>query len=224
VSLKNFIKNKKQTHFSYRGIEIFVREQIVNPDIDLKKVILKTFTILPDHLISTIKSIYVGQFDFLKNQSMSASYYKSTIFLSNEQKDENDIFSDLVHEIAHSVEEKYTDFLYADKKIKNEFLIKKNMLKNTLSQIDKDVSKKFDFKDLQFNEDFDDYLYNEIGYKKLNLLTAEYFLTPYSATSIREYFAECFEMFYEKNNFHRIKNVSPVLFKKISDLIMEDFS
>ena len=38
-------------------------------------------------------------------------------------------------------------------------------------------------------KEFDNFLYKKIGYDKLSLLTSGLFLSPYSITTIREYFA-----------------------------------
>ena len=46
---------------------------------------------------------------------------------------------------------------------------------------------------VEFNQEIDDYLYNEVGYRKLWNIVTGLFLGPYSVTSLREYFARGFE-------------------------------
>ena len=63
----------------------------------------------------------------------------------------------------------------------------------------------------------DDLLYNEIGYDKLSLIIPGLFISPYSITSIREYFANGLEEYLLGEADH-IKNISPALYSKIDDL------
>jgi len=69
-------------------------------------------------------------------------------------------------------------------------------------------------------EDFDMFLYKEVGYPLLSSVVASLFYSPYAATSLREYFANGFESFFMNKDIGRLKNISPTLYKKISKLSM----
>ena len=74
--------------------------------------------------------------------------------------------------------------------------------------------------DTEYNEDFDMFLYETVGYDKLALLTQGIFISPYAATSLREYFATGFSDYYIESNHNYLKTVSPQLYKKI--LLLQD--
>ena len=65
-------------------------------------------------------------------------------------------------------------------------------------------------------KEFDNFLYKVVGYDKISLLTAGLFLSPYSITTVREYFATGFTEFYMHPNEHGfLQKVSPQLYKKL---------
>ena len=57
-----------------------------------------------------------------------------------------------------------------------------------------------------------------MGYDKISLLSAGLFLSPYSITTIREYFATGLLDFLLGEDNH-LKDVSPVLYEKINEVI-----
>ena len=63
-------------------------------------------------------------------------------------------------------------------------------------------------------------MYKKVGYGKLSPLIQGVFITPYAATSIREYFATMFTEFYLDSNHEFIKKVSPAVYEKI--LMLQD--
>ena len=70
------------------------------------------------------------------------------------------------------------------------------------------------FLNTEYDANFDNYLYREIGYQTLNMLIVGLFYSPYAATSLREYFANGFENFYLGDRNY-LKQISPKLFDKI---------
>jgi hypothetical protein len=147
-------------------------------------------------------------------------YENSSIFITNEHVDEEDFLDDLVHEVAHSVEEIYSDLIYGDKKIEKEFLSKRKHLWHLLKNEGFDVELS-DFLNIEFSKKFDNFLYMEIGYPILSIHTVNLFYSPYGCTSLREYFANGFEAFFMKENINRLKKISPQLFNKIIGLYNE---
>ena len=63
-------------------------------------------------------------------------------------------------------------------------------------------------------------LYKKIGYDKLSDLMMGLFITPYAATSLREYYATGFSEFYFDSNHNFLRKVSPELYKKL--LLIQD--
>ena len=70
--------------------------------------------------------------------------------------------------------------------------------------------------------EFDDFLLNKIGYDKLSILMQGLFISPYAATSLREYFATGFTEFFMQPDHRLLRTVSPVLYKKLIKLYKDD--
>tara|TARA_Y100001973_G_C5085658_1_gene274720 strand:+ start:271 stop:840 length:570 start_codon:yes stop_codon:yes gene_type:complete len=172
---------------------------------------------VPEHLLSDIEMIIVGWFDEFVERSINAFYQDGTIFISNLHHDEEDIYDDIIHETAHSVEEAHGYFLYADEKLKDEFLRKRKHLHDILWSLGFKAPESF-FMDIEFNEEFDKFLHEKIGYDKLSAIMQGMFITPYAATSLREYFATGFADFYTDSDHKFLEKVSPQLYKKIVGL------
>ena len=217
MTLKKYIQNKKVDNFTISGIQVFVKDQITN-EISAKAVLNKLLKMVPSHLLRNVESIYIGSFKTLEDKDLQAMYENSSIFVTNEQTDEQDMLDDLVHEVAHSVEEMYKIELYQDKQIEKEFLIKRNKLWEELNREGLAADLNY-FLEVEYSRVFDEYLYMQIGYPTLSMATTNIFYSPYAATSLREYFANGFEAFFMKEDINRLKILSPNLFKKIIKLL-----
>ena len=72
---------------------------------------------------------------------------------------------------------------------------------------------------LEYDEEFDMFLYEKVGYDKLAVMLQGVFISPYAATSLQEYFATAFTDFYMEPNGHAyLKKISPEVYKKIDEL------
>lgn len=215
---KNYIiqKQKSNNHFTKSGIEVFVKDSL-NDNTSISLAIDLMFKKIPSILLQNVRKIYVGQYEELKNRSIQAMYKNACIFVTNEQNNTEDLLDDLIHEVAHSVEEIYNNFIYEDQQIEKEFLNKrKNLwlkLKNMGFTCDLNL-----FLNTKYTRKFDMFLYKKVGYDVMRTTTAGLFHSPYAATSLREYFADGFEAFFLKENLDRLKSSSPKLFMKISKL------
>ena len=69
-----------------------------------------------------------------------------------------------------------------------------------------------------YDEEFDEYLYTVLGYPLLSSYTSGLFYSPYSATSVREYFARGFEAFFLYKDLKTLASVSPILYNRIETL------
>ena len=78
-----------------------------------------------------------------------------------------------------------------------------------------------DFLEAEYDKDFDNFLYKDVGYDTLRLLAVNLFATAYSATSLREYFARGFEEYYLGNRLY-LREISPYIYRKVSLLEEKD--
>ena len=127
------------------------------------------------------------------------------------------MMDDVVHEVAHAVEEQYGDQIYSDVTIQNEFKGKRRRLYHLLDQEGYEPSEEA-FDNVEYDKYFDHYLYNIVGYPTLSSLTTGLFYSPYPITSLREYFANGFENYFLRDKDY-LKKISPVLYEKIADLV-----
>ena len=127
------------------------------------------------------------------------------------------MIDDIIHEIAHAVEEEHFMDIYSDKYLEKEFLGKRERLYHLLEQEDLELNYQ-DFLEPEFSEEFDSLLYFEVGYPLLSAVSVNLFYSPYAITSLREYFASGFEAYFNDRNRNRIMTMSPILFDKLEKL------
>lgn len=216
-SIVESIRKKLDKNFTYKNVQVTVKDPLPN-SIKIKKVIDKVFKKVPSHLLSNLDVIYVGKFKELEDRSLQAMYKNSAIFITNEQSSVDDMLDDLIHEIAHSIEEQYESIIYGDLKLEKEFINKRKQLWDSLRSDGYDVNLE-DFLETKFNNSLDQFLYAEIGYPVLSLYSSNLFYSPYGCTSLREYFANGFEAFFMREEVHRLKKISPMLYTKLVELL-----
>ena len=210
---QKLFENKNLTFFG--SINVFIKDNFLE-DINLKSVLNKIENLLPAYYVNNIDALYVGQFkDFLEKDT-NAAYKNGALYITNDQDDEEDMVDDIIHEIAHAVEEIAGSEIYGDDKIEIEFLGKRKRLESILKNENYDVSQ-YDFLNSKYTEKFDMFLYADVGYPLLTSLTMGLFISPYAATSLREYFARGFEEYYIGDRKY-LTNISPVLYNKIEYL------
>ena len=168
-----------------------------------------------------VESIMVGDFEEFRERHINAFFKDGAVYITNGQTNNDDMIDDIVHEIAHSVENLYGYEIYAlEPNITQEFRNKRLKLKQMLKQ-QKVGTQGFDFGDVEYNLEFDEYLYQSVGYPILQTLSVGLFPDAYSITSIREYFAAGFEMYFLGDRDY-LGKISPVLYKKIKELLEDD--
>ena len=74
------------------------------------------------------------------------------------------------------------------------------------------------FMNTEYDQEFDNLLYQKIGYEELDQHVSGLFMNSYAATSLREYFATLFTDYYINSNHNYIKKISPAVYEKISIL------
>ena len=214
---RNTLQEKKETLF-YNRINVFVKDPLPE-GVFLQNVLEKVESIVPDHLVTNVDVLYVGHFKFMDKYDLNAMYKDQALYISNDQDDEEDMIDDIVHELAHSVEEKNWSEIYGDEKLEKEFLGKRKKLYQLLSAHDYSVELK-QFMNPEYDLGFDEKIYKEIGYDKLEHFSMNLFISPYGITSLKEYFGNGFEHFFIGDK-KSLTKVSPVLYNKIAALVEE---
>ena len=153
---------------------------------------------------------YVDEF-FKDGREYNAMYKDGAIYLSPDQDNERDLLDDIFHELAHAIEKKNQEQIYGDGRLEREFIAKRNTLYYLLDDEKYDIE---DYKNSEYDYDFDQHLYKVIGYDKLRAISSGLFYSPYAITALREYWANGFEN-YLLGNKNKLKELSPVLYNKV---------
>tara|TARA_B100000029_G_C17123922_1_gene796242 strand:- start:17 stop:637 length:621 start_codon:yes stop_codon:yes gene_type:complete len=172
---------------------------------------------LPRSLMGNVEVVYIGNFREL--QGRNAAYSNGGVYISSTEPTSFDMLEDFVHEVAHSLENEFGSLIYQDDLIA-EFKGKRERLKHILSAEGYHIDP-YLYSFSEYNKKFDDFLANKVGYPTLLALTMGLFISPYGATSIREYFANGFEKYF-LDNPRAVRDVSPILYKKIEEIINDD--
>ena len=224
-NVKNIIKTLSEKSYKQNGqytlfgnTYIYVRDPLPE-NVDIEEVVQFLYSKMPQHLFSEVDAVYVGNFEELQDRQIQAMYRDGAIYCTNLQSNEEDMIDDLVHEIAHSLEQPYGMELYSDGMMELEFIGKRRRLKDLLEANGFEVEH-INFSNPEYDEQFDMYLYQEIGYPILESITFGLFTNPYAATSLREYYASGFEQFILSDR-ELLKTISPVLFTKIQEIVLD---
>lgn len=219
-SAKKYLKERKE-YYLY-DIPIYILNSFPE-HIDINNIIDSIKDSVPYEFVTGLEAIYVGEFPELKDRKIQAMLKDGAIYLSSfsehPEVTEDIIFNDIVHELAHSLEDKFYFEIYNDGTIEKEYTAKKKMVVDLLraNGISFYGMGKLFFSDEQVDE-LDDFLYNKIGYENLIPLTTGLLFSPYSITSVREYFASGFEQ-YINGEYKYLKEISLALYNKFEELI-----
>tara|TARA_Y100000310_G_scaffold341616_1_gene441352 strand:- start:8574 stop:9296 length:723 start_codon:yes stop_codon:yes gene_type:complete len=226
-AMKNYIKESHQRMQNRKEYMLYnVPVHIIHkfpPEIDLQDVLSRVEDKLSFNFFQGLDAVYVGEFKDLKKRKIQAMFKDGAIWLSSKLEgfynSEEIIVQNIIHEVAHLLEEQYNLFLYGDNALDTEYNSKKYKLFNIMKAEGYKIPSRLFFQDDHLKE-FDNFLYKEVGYDKLALLSLGLFITPYSVTTLREYFANGVQMFFSEERDY-LKEVSPVLYNKIKYLLNE---
>ena len=219
TSYKNRKNNKEFKIFF--DVPVFVKDPLPE-HVDILNVLSQVEEKIPPYLTSKIEVVYVGQFREFEEKDINAMYRDGAIYVTNEQDDDEDMIDDILHEVAHAVEDAYAEFIYSDGKIQNEYIGKRTRLKNMLEEYGYlEGFKHLDFTTLEYDSELDNYLYKELGREKLETFTNGLFVTPYATIGVREYFATAFEECLLKKPSY-VKRISPMAYAKIERLLTRE--
>jgi len=217
--VNNYIKESLRTSpekLLFNKITVFVKDPLPE-NVNIDRVLSSIEERIPEHLVYAIDMIYIGEFEEFEKRETNAAYKDGALYITNEQSDEDDMIDDIVHEMAHACEETYFSLIYSDGTIQDEFVGKRKRLYEILKVEGYKVSLE-DFLNTDYSEQFDLFLYEEVGYDKLTFFTMGLFVSPYGATSYREYFANAFEHYFLTDP-HYVKIISPAVYEKIDGLV-----
>ena len=213
-NLLEYVRNSKKNAGIYYLNDIPVWTEDPLPDsIDLRQVLLDVAKRLPNIYLKYIQAVRIGIFEEMLEKELNALYKDGVLYVSNMQDNNTDMLDDIIHEIAHAVEDHNHDLIYEDERVFLEFLGKRKRLYELLKSEGYDVTIE-QFLTTTYDYDFDMFLFQDIGYPVLETLTLGLFLSPYSVTSINEYFAVGFENFYMDESIY-VKKICPILLEKI---------
>jgi len=213
-NLLEYVKHSKKNAGIYYLNDIPVWTEDPLPDsIDLRQILLDVAKRLPKIYLKYIQAVRIGIFEEMLERELNALYKDGVLYVSNMQDNNTDMLDDIIHEIAHAVEEHNHDLVYGDEGVFLEFLGKRKRLYELLKSEGYDVTIE-QFLTTTYDYDFDMFLFQDIGYPVLETLTLGLFLSPYSVTSINEYFAVGFENFYMDESIY-VKKICPILLEKI---------
>lgn len=203
---------KKLKQYNIHG-KPFVFMQPFEKDINLDYVKRKIETLTPEYFFDNVDGFFVGYVEefFKDGREFNAMFKDGAIYLSPDQDDEADLLDDILHEVAHAVEKLHKDKIYGDGRLEREFVAKRKHLYYLLGDEKYDLEA---YGKSEYDYDFDQHLYKNIGYDNLRGVSAELFYSPYAITALREYWANGFEN-YLLGVRGKLREISPVLFEKV---------
>ena len=214
---QNKIRQKFNSYRLY-GVPVEIADPI---NFDISKVLKKVESILPEKIFKNLSVIKIADMESVgKDLPFNAYYINKRLFINNEQDSVMDAVDDIVHEMSHHLEGKYSDLIYEGGRLAREFLQKRKMLHDLLAANGLWPPPNLTT-ELKYDKKIDNYLYTQLG-AKLNNFLGTLFINEYSITSLREYYGVGFEKYLLDYNSHaKMKRYNPVLFEKIVMLVKD---
>ena len=188
------------------------------PDhIDLDAALTKLQKV-PSWIFDTIDGIYIGTSNLFKEKDIAATFVDGAIYVTSELETTQDLYDNILHELAHAVEAGYPNELFGDHSIQEEFLQKRDYVYKLL--VDYSISPKFSYEEWQeteFNPEFDVYLADELTYERLDNLAGGFLSYPYALTDVHEYVATAFAIWFSESP-EKATRFHPAVAKKIEEL------
>ena len=206
-------KSQKTQFLLFNRIAIYINNPLVAKEVDFDQITSYLEQNIPPHMFDEIDLIMVGENDYLDEKGLEGTYKDGAILIRNTLASDRDYLENILHEMAHGLEYQYGMLIYSDSKLEQEFLGKRERFYH-MAAAEGHSTKRNVFMDPEYSKEFDDLLYKEIGYKKLNNLLMGLFVSPYAATSLQEYFANGVENYFLDDRDY-LRKISPVLTEKI---------
>ena len=214
--MREYIIAKQKSKEGLFGIPVEVRDEI---NFNLGKVIEQVKKMIPQSAFEGMKKIIVTDMSKVgKELPFNAYYANGVMFIDNKQDGVTDAVDDIIHEISHHLEKRYSDLIYGDGTLEAEFITKRKFLYDTfaVNKLNPPITIRTKIK---YDRKLDNYFYNKLG-PKLNNFVNGIFINEYSATSLKEYYGVGFEKYLMSYINHAIlRRQCPVLFYKIEKLL-----
>ena len=204
----------------FLNADLSILEKFSNKTISLKKVLAQLKSKVPEHLLTTsgVDAITIGTFPFLSKISATSVFQDGGIYISSKVPSEQDLREALIHEYAHAIEKTNEDVLYGGGSVEQEFLGKRERLKERIAAAGFFV-KRYNFSATVEDNKLFDLFFSKIGYDKMVSMTKDLFISAYSATSLSEYFSTCFTTyFFVHGKYKTLSELSPAVFNKLQIL------
>ena len=106
---------KKLKEYNIYGKPFIFAEPFIN-DIDLEYIKKKIESSIPEYFFDNIDGFFVGYVEefFNDGREYNAMFKDGAIYLSPDQDNEKDLLDDILHELAHAVEQKNEIEIYGD--------------------------------------------------------------------------------------------------------------
>ena len=208
---------KERREFTiFNNIQVFVKDALPQ-GIELTNVIMDLEDSIPAHLFYEVETVLIGQFKEIEDRGLRAVYLDGGIYVTNKQPSEEQLFEDIVHEVAHAVEKMFQAQIYSDNEIEKEYLGKKKRFLDLLSAGGVKIPNRLRY-ETEYSKLFDEFLFYQLGYEAVAPYCQGLFLSPYSSVSISEYFATGFEHYFVQSDLDYVRKISPQLFEKLKKI------
>ena len=225
--MNEYIKNsyrknlKERREYSVFGdVNLFIKDPL-SRDIDVSGVIQDLEDTIPRKFFYQIETILIGQFKELTERGVRGAYLDGGIYVTNKQPSDEQLYEDIVHEIAHAVEKMYQFEIYSDGDVEREYTSKKIMFLDLMQASGISVPNRIKYEN-EYSKAFDEFLYYTLGYETVEKYSRGLFVSPYSAVSTSEYFATCFEAYFVNTDQEYVRKISPHLYKKLEEISKEE--
>jgi len=225
IQEKTIMKSNKENKKMFKIINnvSLVISSPLSKNVDLDYVIGFLQKKIHQKFWNCIDGVYVIELPDFKQRNINAMFKDGVVYVTGNQDSSEDFLDDIVHELAHGIEEKHGNLIYGDKQIENDFLQKRVEVYNKYfkkSGLDNKTLYNL-FIQPEYSKELDDFFYKDIGYDKLRNMTNDLFMTPYGITSLREYWANTFENFVLGQK-ERAKQICPKVCQKIIYLLGDE--
>ena len=222
IKSSNKILGERREYSLFNDIQVYIKDSLPN-NIDVSMVLKNVENSIPSELVYGIEVIIIGKFDVLDKRGVKAAFLDGGIYVTNDQKDSDDLFDDIIHEISHSVEATHGSVLFSDGKMAEEYLGKKQRLLDLLAADGHMVPPELSG-DVKYSVEFDEFLHYELGWEKAGNYCKGLFIDSYASVSLSEYFATGFEAYYVDTDGAGLSKISPVLHEKIEMLTETNYN
>jgi len=212
-------QKEQRKEYSLFGKLFYLHELFMHP-IDVQDAINSLESTVPRFIFDEIDEFLIGDFDFLHDRGFEAMYKDGAIYIANQIYSEKDLIENIIHEVSHSLEGPYGYLIYGDMRMHSEFLGKRERLRNLMASEGIEVSG-YNFSETEYDEEFDNLLYKEVGYPNLHNIAMGLFVSPHAITSLQEYWAVGFEDYFIGDRQY-LQKISPQLFIKIEGVLSYD--